>query len=373
MITLDVFNEKTQEFVPYDNWKSLSFSRSMENLNGQFSFVASKADDGQFPIKRRSKCRVLINSVPVITGFIDAMTPAVSVDENAINVQGRDRTADFLDSTLNAGSVELQEGITLQGIIEKTVQSLGQDLEVIDEVGDLEPFSINDLASSEASEGAFDFCEKFCRLRQVLLTTNGDGNLVITRSSEQLIDFALINRKDGVENNVKTASISYDDSQRFNRYIVVSQGNPIGLNLGGAPDLDQIVDSEGAEAVDEEIRTGRVLYLTAEKSATPDDNRKRALWEANWRKSQSLKYNATSDDFTIPETGEPFTINRLIKVQDQDNDVQAIMLIEAISISSSVDGGTIASFGLVPRDAYTTKLEQPVVQEASSQIGLTLE
>ena len=371
MISLEVNGQ------PYDNFKSLSFSRSLETLCGQFSFVATSEQISQFPIKRRSSARVLVNGFPLITGFIDAQTPFISSGENVVNIQGRDKTEDFLDSTLNAGSVELSAGVTLKEVIERTVAALGQTLTVIDAVGTLEPFNeAEDLVSAEAGQNAFKFVEMFCRKRQVLLTTDGNGNIVITRSSKEFINYRILNRKGDDEatqfNNVKTATVSYDDSKRFNKYIVVSQQNPIALNFSGDVDLGDVVSVESDVVIDKEIREGRVLHIVAEKSSAPENAKKRAQWEANFRKAQSRKYRSTTDDFLIPGTTQPFPINRLVNVIDDDNDISAEMLIESIGLSLIVSGGTETSFSLVERDAYTLKLEEPITQKTSNLLGFNL-
>lgn len=355
---------------PFDNWISISFSRSMEQLSGSFSFVASKADQTAFPIKRRSSVRVVVNDTPLITGFMDALTPFISSSENRVNIQGRDKTQDLIDSTLNASTIELNAPISLSRVIETVISRLGLDINVINNVSDLEDFTQEDIISAESGQGAFDFIEKFARKRQVLLTSDGDGNVVITRSSNELINYQIINRKDGQGNNVKSATIAYDDSKRFNQYIVVSQENLVTSNNFGQPDLEQVVDVENSPVIDPEIRPGRILHIVAEKSSSPDEALKRAQWEANFRKSQSLKYNSTTDDFLIPDTEQPFPINRLVTVNDEDNDIQSIMLIEAISLNLDVGGGSRTSFSLVPRNAYTLQLEEPQTEESTNTIGI---
>ena len=354
---------------PYTGFTSLNYSRSMENLTGQFSFVATNADNTEFPIKAGDECAILVNDTPIITGFIDALSPSLSTSSNLVNIQGRDKTADFVDSTLNAGSVELVAPISLKEVIEKTVASLGQSLKVINNVSGLEDFTAEDLISAEAGQNAFDFVEKFARKRQVLLTTNGIGDIVITRSSDEIIDYEIVNRFGGDENNVKTSSIAYNNSRRYNQYIMVSQANLTSLNNFGIADLDQVVDSKNDPVIDSEIREGRVLHLVAEKSSSPEQNRLRATWEANFRKAQSQKYNSTTDDFALPRTNEPFPVNALVPVVDDSAGITAIMLIESVGLSLDSSGGTETSFGIVPRNAYSLKLEEPVNEKKANAIG----
>ncbi|KKL58071.1 hypothetical protein LCGC14_2229060 [marine sediment metagenome] len=187
-----------------------------------------------------------------------------------ISISGRDKPADIIDSTLDSkapnGEVfsDLRPPITLKTVIERTIASLGAapgqagsaEISVVDEVIP-DPFNeAEDLISPEPGDNAFEFIEKWARKRQVFLTSNGDGDVVIARGSEIQIDAFLIHRVNSDDNNVISWSVDYDLTTRFNRYKMPSQRNLIALILAGLTSIETIVEQGGGinRAVVKEFR-----------------------------------------------------------------------------------------------------------------------
>lgn len=344
--------------VPFGNFKSFSVNRSIETLCGSFSFTASDADRKVFPIKLGSRVKATVNDVPILTGFVESISPAISIDSHDVQIQGRDITADLVDSTLNAGSVEIVPPVSLVDVINKVQAAIGSSLEVVNNVPDLKPIAVEDLVSCKAGQGAFEFLEKFARKKQVLLNTDGRGRIVISRNSREEIDFSLVNRRDGIGNNVLSSSATYNNSERFNRYIVVAQSNLVGANNFGIDDIGDLADVQSKPAIDPDIRSSRVLYLTGEKNFNSSDAYERALWEKNVRRARAWTYSAKIQGLVIPGTDEPIPVNRLVLVVDEDASISAKMLIKSVSISSS-ESGSESSLELVDSTSYTLETSKP--------------
>ena len=232
--------------------------------------------------------------------------------------------------------------------------------------------------SAKVGENMFEFLEKFCRKRAVLLTSNGDGDIVIARAGQETMNGILLNELENNSNNVKSGSINYDYSNRYYKYICKSQGN---ASIAGLIDdstglgLADLSGTKG-QAIDEDIRQTRFLEFTNETSSENSSNEERAKWEANIRRARSLVYTCelnhlfvkTEEIFTstafiqsglniagIPE-GKKFTFyepNKLIPVKDDFCGIDAVMLIRSVNYNLSDVGGMRIILELVPKDAYT--------------------
>lgn len=346
--------------VPFDTYLSFSVSRSMENFSGSFSMTATDADVKGFPIKLGSLVKATINGFPILTGYVEKTSPSVSASSHEVTIDGRDVTADLIDSTLDASSVELTTPISLEEVIARVQAAVGTRLKVINNVPGLKPYGADELVSCKAGDGAFAFLEKFARKRQVLLNTDGLGNITISRNSEEEAEFAIFNDKDGnLLNNVLSSSASYDNSDRFRDYVVVSQANLTTTpSFGDEPDLDAMVSVKSSVITDSEIRPGRTMVIVAEKNSSIAEAIERAKWEANVRKARSRTYSVTLDGLVMPGTSKPYPINRLVEVSDEAVSIFSIMLVKSASFSVSADSSE-TSLELVNPDAYTLELAEP--------------
>lgn len=320
-------------------------------------------------IKCGSNVKATINGFPILSGYVEKISPSVSASDHSVSIEGRDITADLIDSTLNAGSVELVPPVTLEQIIARVQTAVGTEIKVINEVPGLKPYGLDELVSYKAGDAAFSFLEKFARKRQVLLNTDGKGAIVISRNSKESAPFSIVNRRvDNGANNVLSSSASYDFSERFRDYVVVSQANLVGSSNFGEPDLDAVVSVKSGVVTDTEVRKGRVLNIVAEKNSSIAEALERAKWEANIRKARSLKYSVTLDGITIPGTPNPYQINRLVEVIDEVANISSVMLIKSASFSVSASSSE-TSLELTSPDAYTLELEEPEKKSQAKKKG----
>lgn len=346
--------------VPFDTYLSFSVSRSMENFSGSFSMTASDADVKGFPIKIGSLVKATINGFPVLTGYVESASPSISSDSHEVTIDGRDVTADIIDSTLDASSVELTAPVTLEAIIAKVQAAVGTSLKVINNVPGLAPFGAAELVSCKAGDGAFAFLEKFARKRHVLLNTDGLGNITISRNSKETAPFFVSNRKpNDPRNNVLSSSSSFDNSDRFRDYVVVSQGNLTSApSFGDEPDNDAIVSVKSSVITDSEIRRGRTMVIVAEKNSSIEEAITRAKWELNIRKARSRTYSATLDGLVMPGTSEPYPINRLVEVYDDAASIFSTMLVKSSNLIATKDSAE-TSLEFANPEAYTLEQDEP--------------
>ncbi|MEE8341958.1 MAG: hypothetical protein V3S42_04535 [Candidatus Neomarinimicrobiota bacterium] len=352
----------------FEGFTTASVTKSLDTLSGSFSFDATKQQLINLPFSVGQACQIFVQDKKIITGFIDIVSVNYSRDEHLINIQGRDKTSDVIDSTIGE-SVEFTGNISLAEIITMTLSNVGiSGINVTDSVGTLDLFNGSEIESGEVGESVFDFIERLARKRQVLLNSDGDGNIVISRSSSQIVDETIVNQENS--GNILSGTISYNSTNRFNRYIVRSQDNNTGLSLfGKSVDQEKSYNRKG-ESIDEDIRDSRVLNVIAGESYTDNDSLNRAKWEQNIRRVQSTDYSAVVQGFFRGESNEIWQENVLVQIKDSFAGLNGIMLLNSLNYSFSIDSGSRTTLNFIDRDAYKIEADKPAVTKRSNSLGL---
>ena len=371
--------------VQYDNFVSVSCEIRLDALSSTFSFEAVADQGTPLPFKGGEPCRVIVDGEKVLTGSIEIVAVDYSASDHTIFIQGRDKTGDLLDSTLS--SIDIRAPITLKQLIEIVLKQIGLDIKVIDEVSpkaftsdelsvgeeddDIDPFNeTEDLAAIEAGDNAFSFLEQYSRKRQVLLTSDADGNVVIATNSGESAPGALQNILESNDNNILAASFSFDTTGRFNVYKFVSQMNPVTLNFAGEVPIETIVDQNGG-VFDPAIRIGRQLVLVSEVPYSNAQNETRARWEADIRRARGLVYAVTVNGYRVDPSdpnSDLWRTNKLYQITDDFLGKQEPMLCNSVTYTLDLISGQQTTLGFVDEKTYTLDLTKPKTSETASDI-----
>lgn len=368
MITLEIGDDS--EFGngrTYGNFTSVSVDKSLDNFVGQFSFNASSTPGQQknFPIKAGQSCIVLVDDNPVLSGYIEVVSGAYDKQSHYISIQGRDKTADLIDSTLGGNFGKNTQTISLIQFTKEVLKQ--QNIENVDVVSnvDIPDFKPGEILDSETGDTVFAYIERYSRKRQVLMTTDKDSNIVFQQSSgETDPDLFLLNEVNNNQNNIISASWTNDFSQLYNEYVVRSQANFGALDSIGFPSADEAVASVSNKAIDSLIRRSRILNIVAESSSNSDQCQERALWQRNMARTNSFGYSAVVQGHSKPN-GEAFTLNRLVRIKDVFADIDGEYLLNYINWEISNDDGSLTTLGFVNKDAYTLEIADPSEIEKS--------
>lgn len=382
--------------TPYTNFKSISVTRSMETLSSSFTAVATIDNFRSFPIKLGSKVRILIDGIPVLTGFIENLSPYYDNSIHEVTISGRDKTCDIIDSSL-ISPVNFPSKISLKDVILKILSGNNINSKIVSEseqerannegfIGIIDlvnpsEFGDGDIIATDVGENVFEVINKYCAKRQVLVTTDGRGNVLISRGSEKKINRSLVHRKRSAENNLLETPIrdtllipntrqnnilssrsEYSILSRFNKYIVRTQGN-----LNSLSDILQSIDPKSAvsqkgEAFDSEIRETRALVISADTSNTDETALERAKWEANIRRARAFNYECVVQGF-FADDGVLWQPNYLANVEDDTQDVNGFLLIKSVVYDFSLDGSK-TKLNLGYKDSFTLQAQQ-VLREAN--------
>lgn len=350
MITVVVNNEQ------YNNLISVEIGMALSAIARDFTINVAQPAGTALPFKGGEPIQIYIDNELALDGSIFTVSPTYSKRDHTITLSGRSRVADLVDSTLLPLSIA--SDISLRKVIEKVISQLGLDLSAIDQVPGLADFIIaEDKISAELGDNAFRFIDTLARKRQVLLTSDAEGNVIITRNGTERNPVTLFNEAGGTGGNIISSSISYDLNQRFNKYIVMSQKNGGADFFAGALDPKSFVDQRG-EQVDGSVRSGRQMVMQAEKASSSDQSKQRATWQANINRARSRNYSVTVQGVR-PKGGDIWQVNKLQEVIDDQAGINEIMLIDSVRFSQSKRGGTLTKLGLVEKDAYSVELSEP--------------
>jgi prophage tail gpP-like protein len=360
MITLEVNGNR------YEDWTNASCEIRLDALSNTFGFTATSRDGQPLPFLGGESCRVYVENQLVLTGHIELVNGNGRANANhVVQLSGRDKTGDLLDSTIGSLGT-LTAPITMKQLCEMVISFItspgdSPSIQVIDQAIPAPFTEREDLMDPQPGQPAFEFLEKYARKRQVLLTSNEYGNLVIAQSSGIQTAAKIVNQRGDPNglNNVLEYEFSYDQTGRYNLYKALSQLNPVPLSVTGIAKAGSVVEQgDTLDVIDREVRRGRQLTLITEAFMSDKFTQDRATWEANIRKARGKIYSCVLDGH-VDSTGAVWEINRLPHVIDEDAKINSRMLINSVTFKMDEEEGSTTALGLVNSKAYTLTLEEP--------------
>lgn len=361
--------------IEYEGFLAAEATLRLDAVADAFSFEATSKDGVPLPFKGGEACSVTVDGEKVISGFIEIANPSGDAESHDISIRGRDKTGDLVDSHMGGDRSDRPDlsdigtAASLKTICEKVIAHIGADIDVIDEVSPPLFDVANDLASPEPAQNAFEFLEGLARKRQVLLSSNADGNLVITRAAGVTGAGVIQNLVGSNTNNVITYDAIYDTTGRFNTYIMASQLNPtVNPYLEAAPET---MVNQKAESLDEDIRASRQFAFIMENSSGSTVGQQRADWEANIRKARGLLYSVSLDGYR-DQGGQLWTTNVLVPVRDEYAGIDSQMLVNAVEFSFDVENGRTTTLSLIHPDAYKQEPVEPETEKKRRVIKFLL-
>jgi prophage tail gpP-like protein len=345
--------------IKYTGWQSINVSKSIENLSGQFSFQSSVKDvlaNGrrfiENPIKAQDEARIFVEDDLLISGTIESLGISFDSSSHSVSVSGRDKTGDLIDSSI------IQKTYTVKSfkrLIEIVLKDNGyNDIKVINQVPDIKNLtSVSSKAGSlktEKGDTIFSFIDRYAQKLQVLINTDSDGNLIITREGVEGVGGALISTKGNPNNNILNANIQITTNERFRFIEVFAQedNNNFGINT---------VLQKGA-AEDEVVRNPRRIRIDYGDTASSNFLRDLAKWNINVKRAKGQRYNCRVQGYFNAD-GEIWRPNTLVEVNDDKCQLNGRFLIQGVTYSKSLQG-SFTDLSIVNQGAFTLDTETAV-------------
>lgn len=342
----------------YTGWTEVEITRPFDALSGGFSLKAVPRRVAPWPIPVGAEITVEIAGEPVITGYVDQLRASQSRSGSAVEVAGRDRTADLNDASAVHAPGQWK-GLLVDELARVLAKPFGVEVELegTPELAAWSPFETFALEQGETAGAAI---ERACRLRGVLARTDGRGVLVIGETAARpRAAVALVEGE-----NVKSIDVAYTYTERFATYIVRGQAQGGDTGWGA-----QVAAIEG-RALDAEVPRYRPLLVIAEGPLSDEAAKLRAQWEAIVRAARSATIEVELASWLQFEGGPPWRAGELVQVRYPSLAIDSEVLVAEVGFSRSRDSGSSCKLSLVRRDAYVAKPEVPKGRDWDPLYGL---
>lgn len=317
-------------------WTTLRIVRSMTHCTGAFELGATwrvGAFDSAVGIQAGDQAQVIVGAETVITGYVDGIDEEWSATSHELRVHGRDMAADLVDCSA----------------ISRTGQWHNQPIEQI--VSDLaKPFGVRVRArvstgkalpsfALQEGETAFDAADRAARIRGLLLVSDADGTLSITRAGEQRAPTDLV-----LGTNLLNLRVSKDMRDRYSLY--TAKGQAPGSDFTNGPQVSQIK----AQATDPGVGRYRPLVMTNDQPDIAATLTDRVRWEANVRAARSIELEAQVQGWRHADG--LWAPNTLARVVAAGADIDTDFLITEVAYELSESGST-TRLSMTRQDAFT--------------------
>lgn len=389
--------------TPFDEWTAAEVTRDIEDMTGSFRF---ELRDGArnwaaFPFASLGRygnkvalgleAKVYVSGELVLVGWVDTLSPAAGQDGARVSIAGSDKARDLIDGAATVEGPSEFRRKTMDEIGREVVRPYG--LEWRSEVDVGEPFERYVL---EPGETALSALEKGLRQRGGLLTSDGVGGLVVTRTGARRAPSPL-----KFPGNLLGSSGEFSAEGRHSEYHVKGQAEAAGgkrrkrakhnakqspLDSTAQPLFARTLPAPGmnhpawidaqlehemagvgiwGRARDEEMRRYRPLVTLGRTQLTDDGAQCQAEWmERTSRGSaESLEYEVKG---YRGENGQLWRPNEISAVSDAFLDVERDMLVAGVTYRYSEDGGEVTALRVTSPDAYD---REPVGERRTNRQG----
>lgn len=343
-MTLDV--SLTVNGTVYQGWTEATVKRSVKAISGEFNLSVTDNWGGSgtpfFSGAGGDVAQLKIGNEIIVTGYVEDIQNSIDATSHGITVSGRDKTCDLVDCSAIYKTGQMKNVDILQ-IAKLLIEPF--ELKVTAETDVGKPFPTFVIKTGET---VFESLEKACRLRGLILSSDGLGNVIITKIAKGKASTSLI---EGI--NVKQASLSIDTKERFSEYFVKSQ------TKGSDKISGKHVSQVKGDASDPVVKRYRPLVVIAEQQASTVESQTRAQWEAAVRAANASKLTVTVQGFEQFENGPLWHVNEIVYFESKTLDLKQPFLIADIEYKISSSSGRETTMTLQKPDAF---IPQPKVQ-----------
>lgn len=358
----------------WDEWSAVELTRDLDDISGGFVLTLRDASRSRATwaaasvvaigaaAKAGAAATISIRGGVQLIGWVDDVASTVQDGWVSLSVTGRDKTGDLVDCAASVDGPFEFRGLTLAQAMARVVKPFG--LTVRDDVG---LTTRHDKLSIDVGETAMSAIEKWARQEGVLITSDGIGAVVITRSGATRMQTAALWLPGNVAG--QTWRMSFRD--RFRDYHVKGQAGRAGGARAATPGLDATAEplpagdqsakiaaqpsreTRGTEirgdARDEEVGRYRPLVMMARTDASAPGAKTQAEWAMRTARAKSEELMHTVHGW---DPAEPWRVNSLVPVSDSYAGVTADRLIAGMRYVYGDSQPEAVELRLVSPEAY---------------------
>lgn len=348
----------------YSTFESLKVTRDINTMCSSFNISFGdkwRSSGDKWPLVPGAMVGISIGQTPVINGYIDRVDVEASNTSRTIEIQGRDRTSDLIDSSASTLPKTEFKNVTLYDVAQTYASLFGILVSVSPGVDIGKPF---EKLTVKQGSSVYEELERAAKLRNLLILSDGLGNLVITNragtatalpSTKNLVpsfDFAAAVKTLVISpvalvqgENILSAQATYDDSDRFQNYVV--KGQRQGSDFVTGASATQVT----GVAFDADVLRFRSKTIISEGPLDFSGAQKRAAWESSIRAAKSIELAIEVQGWSRSD-GKLWDINEIVNVDAKFVGINSSMLITSVEFAKDTSGGTKTNLKLTRPDAF---------------------
>lgn len=338
----------------YGGWKTARVTFGLDQIANSFELAVTDrwvGQDNTRPIRVGAACEVLVDGEVVITGYVDDNTPEYDANSHSISIAGRDATGDLVDcSAIHKTGQWVNAG--LDKIVRDVCAPFGIKVIVDSSLG-----AKFDTFSIQEGEAAFECIDRACRMRAVMPTSDGKGNLIITRAKSGAPVAEVIQGE-----NILYARGDFSLRERFSVYYIKGQDRGSDDNED-EPETHTQVSATSADAF---VKRYRPLIVIAEDKGAHATFKQRAEWERNVRRGRSARATVRVNGWRNV-SGALWRANTMVHLKSAFLGANADLLVVGGTYILDESQGMVTELSLAGREAFdlivglkTTKLKSAI-------------
>lgn len=370
----------------YGGWKQVLIQTGIGQLAGAYELGITErwpAQTTDWEIPPGEYCEVEIGEDVVISGYVDKTAVTYDANSHEIKISGRDRAGDLVDCSAPSKSYK---GLTLEQIAKTLCEPYG--ISVYDETRYGRKLTEKEKAdgkktsppskpriakavpkqANQTSESVFRTLDKIARSEGVLLVSDGEGGLLITRAGmggdcEVTLELG---------KNIKSASYENSFADLYSEITVKGQSSAVGASrydLSNAAPKGTVKRAKSAKSGNSQIDRYRPLILIAETQANAARCQQRAAWEASNREAKSRKITIAVQGWREKPDGDLWRINKMVKIKCPWMRLDESWLISGVTYKIDDGGGTVTDLTLVDKRSFDLLPEIPKPKGGGSTDG----
>ncbi|WP_332117238.1 phage baseplate assembly protein [Azorhizobium caulinodans] len=362
----------------FEEWTSAHVTRDLSEISGSFELELRDAQRSapSFPFATLASyrplvevglpCEIRIDNEPVLIGWIETLSPRASEGQVSVSVSGRDKTGDLIDGAATVDGPCEMFGVKLDKAAQTILKPYGLKLRADVDVG-----AAFDRVAIDVGETGMSAIEKLARQRGLLVTSDGVGALVLTRSGQRRGPGDLV-----FPGNVVETSGCWSTRDQYSDYRVKGQAERAGGRRRKQPLLDSKAEPLKADRGDyvkdqgDHEKAGvtiegrrkhprmtrhRPLVAMARTQLTAEGAQKQADWMERTARAMSVKIEHRLKEYR-GKSGALWRPNELVFVSDSFQGIARDMLIAGVELGFDQQGAS-ARLRLCGPEAYDLEPE----------------
>lgn len=322
-----------RENMEVRGWDAVSVGLSLSTICNGFSLSQFSAEDLGSPVLFPGDVvKVYYEDELLIDGFVDATGIGFSSGNHRITIDGREKTGDLVDCSLEDFGVFWKDK-TVAVIVSDICAAFG----IRFDANGVSPGAKLTKFCPDPGNTCLDDITAACRQRDLLCTSLGDGVVRFYDASKYTYADDVL--EEGV--NVLVGDAKFSHSDRFSAYTVLGSADPKSKRKG--------------LAYDTEVKRKRPLVMVDADYGTVASAEQKAAFEAQTRAAQSATCSVTVHGFR-QKTGarKIWRPGMLVtcKIPKFFGEKETEMLINSVELGYDLGSGEMANLELVRPDFY---------------------